>query len=71
MCYSQYWYRPQVIPDVIFQNIKRDFERLILPLADIGAPLAEPSGSDEPELTDDRIAFNGVAACGHPRNEEL
>ena len=71
MGYSHYWYRPPVISDAIFQNIKRDFERLILPLADIGVPLAGPSGNDEPEITDDCIAFNGVAACGHPRNEEV
>ncbi|HWE49597.1 MAG TPA: hypothetical protein VG273_07410, partial [Bryobacteraceae bacterium] len=71
MGYSHHWYRPPVIRDEIFRKIKRDFERLILPLADIGAPLAGPSGCDEPEITDDCIVFNGVSECEHPKNEEI
>src|SRR5947209_185914 len=71
MGYTHYWYRPPLIDTYVFHNIKTDFEKLILPLSDIGVPLASWDGQNEPELTNHGIRFNGVCKCGHPENEEI
>lgn len=71
MGYTHYWNRPHVMAQPVFHAIRVDFERLILPLADVGAELAGPSGEGLPDITDEAICFNGVAQCGHPRNEEI
>lgn len=67
MGYTHYWYRPPVINPAAFSAIRQDIARLLPALADVGVPLAGPDGTGDPILTDDLIAFNGVAACGHPR----
>jgi hypothetical protein len=69
--YTHYWYRPLVIPTDAFHAIRSDFERLILPLADFGVHLAGGLGEGLPVITDDMIWFNGVRACGHPKNETV
>jgi hypothetical protein len=71
MGYSHHWYRPPVIPDAVFRQIRTDFERLILPLADQGVPLADWKGENEPEIRENLIRFNGVCQCGHPKNEGI
>lgn len=71
MGYSHYWYRPASVPDDLFRAIRSDFERLILPLSDAGVELASWDGKGVPEVTDERIAFNGPEECGHPENEEI
>jgi hypothetical protein len=71
MGYSHHWYRPPVIPEAVFRQIRADFEKLILPLADQDVPLAGWQGENEPEIHNDRIRFNGVRQCGHPENEEI
>ena len=71
MGYTHYWSRPAEIPEQCFQVIRRDLERLILPLNDAGVALADWDGTGLPQITDDLIRFNGVSDCGHPRNEDL
>jgi len=69
--YTHYWHRPASIPAEIFQTIRLDFERLILPLADLGVPLAGGLGEGLPVVTDDDICLNGVRLCGHPANDAI
>ncbi|MBZ5634944.1 MAG: hypothetical protein LAO55_17625 [Acidobacteriia bacterium] len=71
MGYTHYWERPQEIPQDLFSRIRADFERLILPLSDMGVDLADWDGTGAPTITDDLIRFNGVTDCGHPENEDL
>jgi hypothetical protein len=71
MGYTHYWDRPAVIDQGLFDAIRGDFERLILPLADAGVALAGGLGEGPPEITDQVIRFNGLDECGHPKNEEL
>jgi len=52
-----------------FVAIRADFEKLILPLADLGCPIAGPDGTGVPEITDNYIQFNGVRHCGHEKVE--
>src|SRR5690242_6671427 len=71
MGYSHCWRRPQRIPGEIWAAIRRDFERLLLPLNDLGVELAGGLGTGWPEVTDDLIRFNGLEECGHPVFEDL
>lgn len=63
MGYYHSWRGPDVPED--FRLIRADFERLILPLADLGCPIAGADGTGVPEITDDYIHFNGIRHCGH------
>ncbi len=69
MGYTHYWERERTIDPATFHWITADFSRLILPLHDKGVSLAGPLGRHVAEITDDRIAFNGVADYGHPSQE--
>lgn len=71
MGYTHYWSRPPVIQAEVFRAIRMDFEKLVLPLADLGVPLAAWDGRNEPRIDGDDIRFNGVRDCGHPKNEEI
>jgi len=71
MGYTHYWYRPPKISDSVFHAISSDFQRLIVPMADMGIQLAGWDGKNEPEINDERIRFNGHYECGHPDNEEV
>ena len=51
----------------VFRLIRADFEKLILPLADVGCPIAGPFGTGFPEITNDYIQFNGIRHCGHEK----
>ena len=62
---------PPTIPDDLFQAIRIDFERLILPLSDAGVELAGGLGEGPPTITAGLIRFNGLNECGHPHNHEL
>src|SRR5579885_111622 len=52
-----------------FPLIRADFEKLSLPLADLGCPIAGPLGTGLPQITGDYIQFNGIRHCGHARIE--
>ncbi len=71
MGYTHYRHRLQTIPDAVWERICRDFEKLVLPLSDMGLELAGGLGTGPPEVTDDVIRFNGLTNCGHPKNDEL
>ena len=71
MGYTHHWYRPLNISAELFQTIRLDFERLVLPLADCGVHLAAGLGKGVPVITNDNICFNGVRSCGHPKNDEI
>lgn len=71
MGYTHYWRRPLSISSDVFHAIRSDFERLILPLADIGVHLAGGIGEGLPIVTDERIWFNGVRLCDHPKNDAI
>jgi hypothetical protein len=43
MGYTQHWYRHMVIADDVFRAIRLDFQKLILPMADMGVHLAGPA----------------------------
>ena len=71
MGYTHYWHRLEVIPEDLWERIRSDFEKLILPMSDLGVGLAGGLGNGPPEITDRIICFNGIQDCGHPDNEEL
>jgi hypothetical protein len=56
---------------VLFDSIRDEFSKLILPLSDLGVPLAGWDGEGIPEISAEVISFNGQLACGHPKNEEI
>lgn len=69
MGYTHYWYRPERIPKKIFREILRDTKFLVERLSEYGLPLANWDGKESPELTEEKISFNGVENCGHPKRE--
>jgi len=71
MGYTHSWHRPAIIAQDIFDAIRLDFERLILPLADAGIALAGGLCEGAPEISDQVIRFNGLNECGHPTNDEI
>jgi hypothetical protein len=71
MGYSHNWYRPPVIEEDVYRRIRTDFQKLILPLADLGVPLAGWDGTNAPQIDDEAIRFNGLHHCGHPKNEDI
>jgi hypothetical protein len=71
MGYSHSWFRPRAISDSVFHAISADFQKLILPLADAGVPLAGWDGRNEAEINDECIRFNGVRNCGHRKVEGI
>ena len=71
MGYNHYWHREPTISREVFNAVIADFERVLLPLDNLGVRLAGPLGDDLPEFNEERAAFNGLQACGHPKNEEI
>jgi hypothetical protein len=71
MGYTHYWSRPEVISDHLWERIRSDCEKLILPMSDLGVELAGGLGTGPPEITGTLIRINGIQDCGHPANEEL
>lgn len=71
MGYCHYWSRERTIGTKAFRFILQDFQKILLPLDDLGVRLAGPLGTGLPELTSEEVALNGLAACGHPVNEEI
>jgi hypothetical protein len=65
MGYSHSWHAVFEGNLEAFAAIRGDFEKLILPLADLGYPIAGPDGTGIPDITDTHIHFSGVRHCGH------
>ena len=66
MGYSHIWYRQRIIPDDVFNSILSDVKKIMTPLSHIGIPLANIEGNGVPDLTIEKIGFNGKIKCGHP-----
>ena len=71
MGYNQGWKQEREIELPIFRSIVEDFSRIVLALDDFGVPLAGPLGDGIPVITTEKVSFNGVASCGHPRNPDI
>lgn len=48
--YTHYWDRETEVDPQLFRRMVSDFQRLVLPLEEAGAPLAGPWGSELPEI---------------------
>jgi hypothetical protein len=71
MGYCHYWQQETEIEETSFLRIVSDFKEMVLVLDDLGARLAGYLGEGVPEITENRIAFNGLTHCGHFKNEEI
>ncbi len=71
MGYNHYWRRADEIERSVYDGIVLDFERLILPLEDVGVRLAGAHGDGVPQIDHSAITFNGVRKCGHPDNPDI
>jgi hypothetical protein len=71
MGYEHYWYRPPEIPDEVFHSIGSDLKKLVIPMAEMGVRIADGNEDNEPEISDDKIWFNGLRKCGHAKNPEI
>ena len=67
MGYYHSWTRSGEGKSELFSAVRTDFEKLILPLADLGCSIAGPLGIGVPEIADDYIQFNGIRDCGHEK----
>ena len=65
MGYTHYWERTSNFEQQPFHRIVADCKKLLPLLEHVGIPLAGCDGKGVPEFTDEQIAFNGVAGCGH------
>lgn len=66
MGYTQYWYRPKVIPKRTYDAIVRDFRKMLPELGREGVRLQYEYDSPRPiELTETNVHFNGVGDEGH------
>jgi hypothetical protein len=71
MGYCHYWRQQIEIEEAVFLRIVSDFQKMVLILDDLGVRLAGPLGEGLPEITSSHIAFNGLANCGHIKNDEI
>lgn len=71
MGYTHYWRRPKLIPKETFKKIVADFGKLLPALEQVGVKLAGPLGEGNPVVSEDEVAFNGAAKCGHPADYDL
>ena len=67
MGYTHYYKVAPKFETEEFQIVVKDFEKLIAPLEHLGVKLGDECGEGSPVLRDDRIAFNGLEKCGHPK----
>lgn len=71
MGYTHYWYREKEIEQSAFNSILVDFKKVLPAIEEAGVQLAGGDGEGEPELTPERIVFNGKHKCGHRKDEEV
>lgn len=71
MGYTHYWYRPEEIKPDTFRAIVADTEKVLAEIEGYQVPMAGPTGTGRPELTEDVIAFNGSDDCGHPQDSSI
>lgn len=71
MGYTHYWRREGEIDHDLFERMRSDFERIVLPLDNAGVRLAGPRGVGLPVIGPSKISFNGIKECGHARNTSV
>lgn len=71
MGYTHYYYRNKILPKKEFSRVVADFKKILPNIGGLGISLASWDGTGEPEITEDIIAFNGNANCGHPKKSNL
>ncbi len=65
MGYTHYWRVRDGLDEEAFALLAADVKRLLPALERAGVPLAGGLGEGDPEITPDRIWFNGPRDCGH------
>jgi hypothetical protein len=66
MAYVHYWKRPKELPRDGFERAVEDARIIVDHVQqESGVRIAGPTGFGRPELTNETIALNGVAECGH------
>ncbi len=68
MGYTHYWNREQKIAQQIMESIVNDFRKIVKTIS-LYVDLAGGSGEGNPEITYDKIWFNGKEKCGHPQKD--
>jgi len=68
MGFTHYWYKEAELDKKSFKRFSKDVNKVIKAL-ELIVPLADYDGSGKPEVTTERISFNGVADCGHKRRD--
>ncbi len=68
MGFSHYWRREQEIAQPTMESIVNDFRKIVKAISSY-VDLAGGQGEGKPEITYDKIWFNGNAKCGHPRED--
>jgi len=69
MGYTHYWYREKMIGGEEYGKIVEDFKKLMPIFAREGVQLAGGFGEGEPEVSGERVWFNGKENCGHEHYE--
>ena len=64
MGYTHYWYRKERLNKKTYAKAVKDIQAVV---ANAGIPLASWDGTGKPEISEDKISFNGVEHCGHPK----
>lgn len=65
MGYSHFWDRVTVFDREAFAKAMEDIGMILERGNEMGIKIAGPTGSGNPELTAETIAFNGAMRCGH------
>jgi hypothetical protein len=71
MGFTRYWYREPEISEGTMRMIVDDSGKIVLPLDDHGVHLAGPIGEGAPEISIEKVAFNGLTSCGHAKNTKV
>jgi len=65
MPYTHYWRRSAELPPDEFAKFAKDVTVAAEAMAEIGIPLAGPTGEGDLIATNECVAFNGLSDCGH------
>lgn len=69
MGYTHYWYRRKSYPIEKMKAIVDDFMKVLPELEAAGVVIRGPDGTGEPTISEELVAFNGNALCGHPKTD--
>lgn len=65
MAYAHYWSRVLEFDSEGFSQFVEDVHLIFSRAQDMGLRLAGPSGKGKPQVSQESVAFNGSASCGH------